>query len=515
VNVFVDLEVIRTKEKLFGVPSYQMIPLHPFLPGRTAIADGWVGKIEHCLCDVTVQFTDGSVCSVARCTLRELIPWDVEPDELDELLEIDQTITAFFPGQKVRAAPSVWTAAKWLRGQYNNKKHREALVIFVQPSAVAVHWFTTWLSGDKINPPPFLCSPSQIQVLDHYGSTKFRVGDHVIVDWPNLRAAHKKPPTSFRCPPNPLTGVQLQLSAQSQQNASGTSSDAASKFTTQRNQSFGPTTTPNQQDTAPSSSRPSSRFNFGFPKMLSSQSPATTSSTGRVTPPTTTHVRQSSNNTKLALLAEKEKKKRQKHQARNCARILRSYTLIDIQWQDATVELHRPSVEFHSKPASLDFFPEDFVLLPYDADERDTTSLSSSETSPPRSPSTSANADAAGPSTSSSPSKFGRQGVVLRVDAVESMCEIRWLDNGEIQHVSLYSISKHPQFDFTLGDTVMRVPNGSVASQFLASPSNTQSSSSSPNHSPPRQPSIDGLPKDQSSGPCRRLLCVFFSFFFF
>lgn len=484
-----DLEVVRTKEKLFGVPSYQLMALHPFASGRFALSGGWVGKIEHCLCDVTVQFSDGSVCSIARCTLRELIPWDLEPDDLDELLEIDQTMVGFFPGQKVRAAPSVWTAAKWIRGQYNNKKHREAIVVFVQASAIAVHWFTTWLTGDKINPPNFMCSPSQLQVLDYYANSKFRVGDHVVVDWPNLRAAHKKPPTSFRCPPNPLMGVQLQLTAQTQQSLP-TSSEL----------SKGPSPRPREPQQAESSSssaataaRPSGRFNFGFPKMLSQSANLGFSRGGGSSNASPSQpARTSSGSTiKSALQAEKEKKKQQKNQARNCARILRTYTLLDVQWPDGTVELHRPSLEFHSRPGSLELFPDDFVvLLPTEVAD---VSAEAEANSIPISGSLEASSS---PRTSSDAvplPRFGRQGVVLRVDIAESMCEVRWLDNGEIQHVSLYSITKHPQFDFTLGDTVMRIPNGSVSSLLTAAPT----AANGPQHSPPRQGSLDG--KEQTS----------------
>jgi hypothetical protein len=59
---------------------------------------------------------------------------------------------------------------------------------------------------------------------------------------------------------------------------------------------------------------------------------------------------------------------------------------------------------------------------------------------------------------SSSPNSQRRAGVVRRVDAKNRKSEVRWLDNGKTEEVSSYSISDHTDFEFRLGDIVLRLP---------------------------------------------------------
>jgi len=46
IHLFVDLELKSGKEKLYGVPSFMLRPVHPFLADRHVVCGAWLGKIE-------------------------------------------------------------------------------------------------------------------------------------------------------------------------------------------------------------------------------------------------------------------------------------------------------------------------------------------------------------------------------------------------------------------------------------------------------------------------------------
>jgi hypothetical protein len=129
--------------------------------------------------------------------------------DVQEFLE--QEISPYFPSQQVRAVGTVWAAATWEHGQYNNKKHKSGTIIHVQPVMIVVNWTTTAQSGDQITTPAAICAPTSLIVLDHFGHTKWQVGDHVLVPT-DARVLYKKP-GSLHFAPNTMRCVQHQLNA--------------------------------------------------------------------------------------------------------------------------------------------------------------------------------------------------------------------------------------------------------------------------------------------------------------
>ena len=61
---------------------------------------------------------------------------------------------------------------------------------------------------------------------------------------------------------------------------------------------------------------------------------------------------------------------------------------------------------------------------------------------------------------SASDSKQNGYGVVQKSDNAQRTCKVKWVGNGEgecVDEVSVYDIGEHPDYNFKLGDIVVRL----------------------------------------------------------
>ncbi|XP_077970366.1 (E3-independent) E2 ubiquitin-conjugating enzyme UBE2O-like [Styela clava] len=108
--------------------------------------------------------------------------------------------------------------------------------------------------------------------------------------------------------------------------------------------------------------------------------------------------------------------------------VCRTYTTVDVQWQDGTIDCDVKSLDL--LPAhhvdDNDFCPGDFVI-----DKR-------VEEEP------------------------ANHGIVIKADSQNRMIKIQWIKHGnvsEIEEVSAYEVADHPELQFRISDIVVRVSN--------------------------------------------------------
>ena len=130
-----------------------------------------------------------------------------------------------------------------------------------------------------------------------------------------------------------------------------------------------------------------------------------------------------------------------------------------------------------------DFWPEDFVVRvkPLEEEEATTTSLSQTQQLQQQDPVVDVEAvEGKGfvvKKIDSTLSKAQRLGIIKRVDAAGRTCVVRWMDRevvkgevveegrkrkrweGEVEEVSFYEIMCHPDFTYSVGTVVLRLPS--------------------------------------------------------
>ena len=93
INVSVDVRWCKTGRLLRHVNVHDLSRICPIKIGSYVVKGPWLGRVEECMDNVYVKFSDGGLCKVAEATLDDLEPVQDSPF-------LDET-HAFYPGQTV------------------------------------------------------------------------------------------------------------------------------------------------------------------------------------------------------------------------------------------------------------------------------------------------------------------------------------------------------------------------------------------------------------------------------
>jgi hypothetical protein len=115
----------------------------------------------------------------------------------------------------------------------------------------------------------------------------------------------------------------------------------------------------------------------------------------------------------------------------NTALVICTHTLLDVRWQDGTLDKSIDARELDSVDVVLDedFWPEDYVI------EKESTNTN-------------------------------KVGVVLKANHADRVCDVKWMDDStwtEIsveEQVPVLSLQQHPTYDYQLGDIVFLLDDG-------------------------------------------------------
>ena len=147
--------------------------IRPFRTAHYVVQDRWLGRIEEVMDHVTVQFDDGSKCTVLNATTDRLFP------RAEYTVSTDHAQCPYYPGQGVKAGMgNVFRTAKWTVGQWNRRM--DATVIRVEPGDIEVRWLAPGPGARALTPDMF--DTTTAKVLDFFAHTCWQLGDVAIVE---------------------------------------------------------------------------------------------------------------------------------------------------------------------------------------------------------------------------------------------------------------------------------------------------------------------------------------------
>mmetsp|Transcript_37439 Transcript_37439/g.85806 ORF Transcript_37439/g.85806 Transcript_37439/m.85806 type:complete len:1060 (+) Transcript_37439:289-3468(+) len=130
----------------------------------------------------------------------------------------------------------------------------------------------------------------------------------------------------------------------------------------------------------------------------------------------------------LEMTHKKQKERKKAGALASCVEITSCHTRVDVIWQDGTRETDTPATLL--APAKhvdgyYEFWPQDFIV-----------GTASREAADPLAP----------------------VGVVQSVNHDQRICVVTWREDGKREVVPVYEIAPHPDFNFKVGDIVLRLP---------------------------------------------------------
>ncbi|KAF3549780.1 hypothetical protein DY000_02005407 [Brassica cretica] len=401
VGVVVDVDMSVDLLALDGsthkdISTKELKRVRDFCVGDYVVHGPWLGRIDDVLDNVTVLFDDGSMCRVLRAEPLQLKP--VSQSSLEEDANFP-----YYPGQRVKAtSSSVFKSSRWLSGLWKPNR-LEGTVTKVTAGSIFVYWIASAGFGpDSAVSPPEEQSPSNLTLLSSFTHANWQVGDWGLLPSVNQSATI------------PLHKHVSKLRLYDSQ---------ARKADREQNKS-------DLEDEASVKSEPVGITAEALPKET------TVSSTSKepAHEPWPLHRKKIR---KLVIRKDKRVKKKEESFERALL-IVNSRTLVDVAWQDGTVEYRREATTLIpiETPGDQEFVPEQYVVEKA-SDEDDNT------TEPKR------------------------VGVVKSVNAKERTASVRWLkprltaeeprefDKEEI--ASVYELEVHPDYDYCYGDIVVRL----------------------------------------------------------
>lgn len=150
INVFASVQIMGTKQVIFGVESKDLTPLEQFTSDVLVCLDGWVGMIRTVNSKLTVRFSDGS-----KVILDDSVAEDLEDirDKRDPECEFKRY--DFYPGQVLFGGIRMMEEGKWLecsKELVNNRKNKphkgyKVTVEDIDFSSIGVSWTCRAYSG--------------------------------------------------------------------------------------------------------------------------------------------------------------------------------------------------------------------------------------------------------------------------------------------------------------------------------------------------------------------------------
>ncbi|CAH8374867.1 unnamed protein product [Eruca vesicaria subsp. sativa] len=402
VGVVVDVDMSVDLLALDGsihkdIPTKELKRVRDFAVGDYVVHGPWLGRIDDVLDNVTVLFDDGSMCRVLRAEPHQLKP--VSKSNLEEDANFP-----YYPGQRVKASSSsVFKSSRWLSGLWKPNR-LEGTVTKVTAGSIFVYWIASAGFGpDSSSSPPEEQSPSNLTLLSSFTHANWQVGD-----WGLLPSVNQPAKIPLHKHVSKLRIFDSQAKDADQQQKSG--SDLEDEVS-EKTESVGNTA-----------------------KALSKETSVSSTSKEPTHEPWPLHRKKIR---KLVIRKDKKVKKKEENFERALL-IVKSRTLVDVAWQDGTVECRREATTLIpvETPGDHEFVAEQYVVEKASDDDDNTTE--------PK-----------------------RVGVVKSVNAKERTATVRWLkprlmaeeprefDQEEI--ASVYELEVHPDYDYCYGDIVVRL----------------------------------------------------------
>lgn len=191
INVFASVQIMGTKQVIFGVESKDLTPLEQFTSDVLVCLDGWVGMIRTVNSKLTVRFSDGS-----KVILDDSVAEDLEDirDKRDPECEFKRY--DFYPGQTLFGPIRQMEDGKWLecsKELVNNRKNKphkgyKVTVEDIDFSSIGVSWTCRAYSGsdsqDELNKsqqqPKYLVEGEdlkRVKMLNVFEPCTLQIGD--------------------------------------------------------------------------------------------------------------------------------------------------------------------------------------------------------------------------------------------------------------------------------------------------------------------------------------------------
>eukprot|EP00873_Tetraselmis_striata_P008784 jgi/Tetstr1/429048/TSEL_019013.t1 len=435
VHLTVDLEA-ADQRRVSGVPSHYLRHLRLFRPGMYVVHGTWLGRIQEVVDSVFVQFDDGSVCKVVNATPELLIFKDEKQN-----LFVDEDQSPFYPGQSVRATSSfVFRHSKWVQGSWKNKW--EGVVVQVEAGEVDVDWIAACKFGDDSGaPPPATSDPKDLRLFSYFAYTCWQLGDRALLHnglaLADLQALTREGGALPEELPQPAGG----RGRGEGDGAPGGDPAAPEK----------PEPTPAEAaapaDAAPATAPEDSAIAHGRGGARRAEADRPSSSTN-----TGPHGRRRRSGAgRTPAVSTKKKEDRKAWSIPEVVQVVQTRTLVDVQWQDGSVTKKLeartlfPLVHF----GDHDLWPEMYVEEVGDGEDEEADLLDGRIDPPaPR-----------------------RSGLVRSMDAAGRTATITWLKHGAdgllespsedsvTEQVSVYELREHADYNYRLGDVVLRLSN--------------------------------------------------------
>ncbi|KAH7690018.1 ubiquitin-conjugating enzyme E2 O protein [Dioscorea alata] len=495
VNISVDLQAVNG-DMIKGVPSRDLKRIREFYVGDYVVSGPWLGRVNDVLDNVTVMFDDGSVCKVLKA----------DPMRLKAVSKpvVDDANCPYYPGQRVKAASSVFKNSRWLYGLWKANR-LEGTVTKVEVASVVVYWIASAYLGVHTNSaavPSEEQSPKNLTLLSCFSDSHWQLGDWCLL--PSVPCVNGTSNTSINepsvecrsylkhskecsvnqctdtCETNCVQGSQLavdDLVTSEHQALDGhdtevctqdntvtsshlSSFDISDHHLVSGHQSLSSEVSEECHSQSNCPTKPNTGNNFGETNGIESDDvlPQCDSSSGSTAvSKEAAHESWPLYRKKLRkVLFKRDKKARKRDETFERALcIVNIRTTVDVAWQDGTKEFGRDSksiIPIHS-PNDHEFFPEQYVVE-----------------------------QASGEGDDSSETK--RVGVVRSVNSKERTVCVRWCkpvtrpeDTREFdcdEVVSAYELDGHPDYDYCYGDVVVRLAPASDSAEnaYCGSPDN-------------------------------------------
>lgn len=404
----------------FEIPSEDLEFFSGLRDGGFVVSNNWLGRVTYFSEAVTVKFSNGAMCKVPGH------PEAVMPADMEEDQPIDDVEGLYYPGQIVKADPSVWRSALWITGSY--PRERTGVVSRVEVHEVAVDWmatkYTEDFAPDEDEPPDEIVSPSEVTPLSAFRHLWWRVGDRgkYLGKVPTKAQGEQHSPS-----PGSQSTSHVNHSNDRNRNASG------------------------GEDAEDDGEGEWEEEEVDDPSLEMAPPRPVRNSSGRLSAGNSRRRRPSEAGGGRLLSAQRrmhggrqDESSAEEHPF-TVLEVVNTRTYVDLLWQDGTSSTRVPAFAVLSNRHldAYDFFPGTFISqAPDDLDE------------PVSSPQSNDNPQARSP--------IMKTGVVVKVNSLDRTAVVRWEEENAVfgadQEVSVYELNESGSYDLRIADTVLRVP---------------------------------------------------------
>ncbi|XP_077219554.1 ubiquitin-conjugating enzyme 23 isoform X2 [Tasmannia lanceolata] len=429
------------------VSSRHLKRIRDFTVGDYVVSGPWLGRVDDVLDNVTVLFDDGSICKVMK----------VDPSRLKPVSKniLEDAHFPYHPGQRVRAnSSSVFKNARWFSGVWKASR-LEGTVMKVQAGSVFVFWIASANPGygsESTGVPYEEQTPKNLTLLSCFVHANWQLGDWCLLPSPEPSfSAPMIEGLSSGKPKDPIKGCESHVQTSNVCFENGDKdtdmsccSEGSGTSLHDPNLSFKDHLTINcgsiDLDRI-------SNFDENGGNVETNASPKSGSCSSSLSvskepvqeswPIHRTKIRK-------VVLRRDRKARRRGETFEKALLIVNTTTKVNVVWQDGTREFGRDAKTLIpvNSPGDHEFCPEQYVVEKASNEVEDVSEVS-------------------------------RVGVVKNVNAKERTAGVRWLkpvarpedprefDNEEV--MSVYELDDHPDYDYCIGDVVVRLSPVSMA----------------------------------------------------